>query len=110
MVLAALMEHTASGLPTSPHTLSVWPRASVSGVVMADQRRQHPRVSAVPGRWVPPPALTGFLVLLMAMFCLSYGIGSAVGPVAPGMRSGSGSGGGAGTGQRDGGGMDDMHS
>ncbi|WP_328928937.1 hypothetical protein OG429_33150 [Streptomyces sp. NBC_00190] len=38
-------------------------------------------------RWVPPPALAGFLVLLGLMFCLSYVIGASAGPVAPGMRS-----------------------
>ncbi|THA50158.1 hypothetical protein E6R62_25965 [Streptomyces sp. A1136] len=39
-------------------------------------------------RWVPPPALTGFLTLLVVVFCLSYGVGSAAGPAAPGMHSG----------------------
>ncbi|MBT2540252.1 hypothetical protein J7E99_05945 [Streptomyces sp. ISL-44] len=38
-------------------------------------------------RWVPPPALTGFLALLVVAFCLPYGVGSAAGPVAPGMHS-----------------------
>ncbi|MCJ1676233.1 hypothetical protein MTF65_02425 [Streptomyces sp. APSN-46.1] len=38
-------------------------------------------------RCVPPPALTGFVVLLGLMFCLSYVIGAAAGPVAPGMHS-----------------------
>ncbi|MCL7381259.1 hypothetical protein [Streptomyces sp. 35G-GA-8] len=46
-----------------------------------------PRVVALLRRCVPPPALTGFLVLLMVLFGVSYAVGSAVGPVAPGMHS-----------------------
>ncbi|WP_158575874.1 hypothetical protein [Streptomyces corynorhini] len=75
-------------------------------------------------RWVPPSALSGFVVLLIALFGVSYGVGSAVGPVAPNMRSVTGTGGGTGngtgtstgtgtgtgTGQEERGGMDDMHS
>ncbi|MFF3325561.1 hypothetical protein [Streptomyces sp. NPDC002889] len=78
---------------------------------------QHPLVHAVRAvraagafrRWAPPPALTGFLVLLAVMFALSYGVGSRVGPVAPGMHP-------TGTGSDDDsdphgdGGMGDMHS
>ncbi|MGI5373605.1 hypothetical protein ACQEV2_04970 [Streptomyces sp. CA-251387] len=45
-----------------------------------------------------PPALCGFLVLLALIFTVSYAVGAATGPVAPGMhRSGTGG---------DGGGMD----
>ncbi|WP_435225632.1 hypothetical protein [Streptomyces sp. Tue6028] len=33
----------------------------------------------------PPPALCGFLLLLALMFAVSYAVGSAAGPVAPGM-------------------------
>ncbi|MEV7426416.1 MULTISPECIES: hypothetical protein [unclassified Streptomyces] len=77
---------------------------------MADQRQQVPQLSDVLVRWVPPPALTGFLVLLVAVFGLSYGIGSSVGPVAPGMHPGSVSGTDPGTERQGGGGMDDMHS
>ncbi|MFG2501910.1 hypothetical protein ACGFSB_27325 [Streptomyces sp. NPDC048441] len=36
-------------------------------------------------RWLPPPALFGFILLLAVMFGLSYAVGHAVGPVAPGM-------------------------
>lgn len=43
---------------------------------MADDRRW---------RFVPPPALCGFLVLLVLVFAASYAVGKAVGPVAPGM-------------------------
>lgn len=40
---------------------------------------------------LPPPALGGFLLLLALVFVVAYAVGSAVGPVAPGMhRPGSG--------------------
>ncbi|MFD3921218.1 hypothetical protein [Streptomyces sp. NPDC058595] len=45
------------------------------------------RVVALLKRCVPPPAPTAFLVLLVVVFGVSYAVGSAVGPVAPGMRS-----------------------
>ncbi|MEV7085506.1 hypothetical protein AB0O07_06310 [Streptomyces sp. NPDC093085] len=77
---------------------------------MADQQHPRSRVSAVLWRWVPPPALTGFLVLLVAVFGVAYGVGSAVGPVAPGMRPGAVYDDGTPTERQDGGGMDDMHS
>lgn len=50
-----------------------------------------------------PPALCGFLLLLALIFTASYAVGSAAGPVAPGMhRSGtSGDGGDADTGDMD---------
>ncbi|MFI6007811.1 hypothetical protein ACIBAG_03120 [Streptomyces sp. NPDC051243] len=50
-----------------------------------------------------PPALCGFVLLLALIFTVSYAVGSAAGPVAPGMhRSGtSGAGGGADTGDTD---------
>ncbi|WSV08701.1 hypothetical protein OG372_36955 [Streptomyces sp. NBC_01020] len=64
-------------------------------------------------RWLPPPALFGFVLLLAAMFGLSYAVGQAVGPVAPGMHgtsSGGGSGGhGGGPDSGDMGGMDMGH-
>ncbi|NSC25356.1 hypothetical protein FM076_31080 [Streptomyces albus subsp. chlorinus] len=51
----------------------------------------------------PAPALCGFLLLLALVFAASYTVGSAVGPVAPGMH-GTGSGGGeGGRGEGDGG-------
>ncbi|MFF4861098.1 hypothetical protein ACWCRF_21740 [Streptomyces sp. NPDC002405] len=34
---------------------------------------------------LPPPALWGFLLLLVLMFTASYAVGASVGPVAPGM-------------------------
>ncbi|WP_404818991.1 hypothetical protein [Streptomyces phaeolivaceus] len=36
---------------------------------------------------MPPPALCGFLLLLALIFTVSYAVGAAAGPVAPGMRS-----------------------
>ncbi|WP_327417774.1 hypothetical protein [Streptomyces sp. NBC_01233] len=59
------------------------------------ETRNHP---AWP-RWAPPPALAGFVVLLAAVFALSYGVGSAAGPVAPGLhRTGTDAGSGGGMG------------
>ena len=57
-----------------------------------------------------PPALCGFLLLLALVFTVSYAVGAAAGPVAPGMhRSGtSGDGGGTDTGDTDMGDMGDM--
>ncbi|MEU6298333.1 hypothetical protein [Streptomyces erythrochromogenes] len=54
---------------------------------MTEEQQSAVRPPASTGRWGPPPALTGFVVLLLAMFALAYGVGSAAGPVAPGMRS-----------------------
>ncbi|MGW2179355.1 hypothetical protein ACWCXX_14920 [Streptomyces sp. NPDC001732] len=63
-------------------------------------------------RRFPAPALLGFVLLVAAMFGVSYAVGHVVGPVAPGMH-GSSSGGGAGghdggSGSGDMGGMDGM--
>ncbi|MFD5413926.1 hypothetical protein [Streptomyces nojiriensis] len=38
-------------------------------------------------RWAPPPALPGFVALLIVMFGVAYAVGASAGPVAPGMRS-----------------------
>ncbi|MGW2271238.1 hypothetical protein [Streptomyces yangpuensis] len=54
---------------------------------MTEEQQSAVQAPATTGRWVPPPALTGFVVLLLAMFALAYGVGAAAGPVAPGMRS-----------------------
>ncbi|AZQ33015.1 hypothetical protein EJ357_05790 [Streptomyces cyaneochromogenes] len=58
-----------------------------------------------------PPALCGFLLLLALVFTVSYVVGTAAGPVAPGMhRSGtSGDGGGGGMNTGDMGDMDMRH-
>ncbi|MFF1654114.1 hypothetical protein [Streptomyces sp. NPDC058255] len=58
----------------------------------------------------PPPALCGFLLLLVLIFTVSYAVGVTAGPVAPGLhgpgpRGGGTDGGGAGGS----GGMEDMH-
>lgn len=63
---------------------------------MAEQKQPPAPARPAPGRWAPPPALTGFLALLVVMFAVSYGVGSAAGPVAPGMRSTGDGGGGTG--------------
>ncbi|MBH5338509.1 hypothetical protein IHE55_28510 [Streptomyces pactum] len=56
----------------------------------------------------PSPAvvLTGFLLLLAAVFGVAYAVGAAVGPVAPGLHREDG---GGGSGGRSGGGMGGMH-
>lgn len=56
----------------------------------------------------PPPALCGFLLLLALMFAVSYGVGAAAGPVAPGMHGTGTSSGGGTVGTGDGGGVEDM--
>ncbi|MEV7445561.1 hypothetical protein AB0O22_31250 [Streptomyces sp. NPDC091204] len=56
-------------------------------------RQPETRTDGVRRRGAPPPALAGFVVLLAALFALSYGVGSAAGPVAPGLhRTGTGTG------------------
>ncbi|MGW7244436.1 hypothetical protein [Streptomyces sp. NPDC054804] len=73
--------------------------------------RQPSHPAGATARRLPPPALCGFLLLLALVFSASYAVGTAVGPVAPGMRgtgsAGSGSGGDGGAGGS-GGGMEDM--
>ncbi|MET9352928.1 hypothetical protein ABZY14_07915 [Streptomyces sp. NPDC006617] len=57
----------------------------------------------------PPPVLYGFLLLLALMFAVSYAVGSAAGPVSPGMSGSSDTGVEApGNGGGDGGGGQDM--
>ncbi|WP_314246020.1 hypothetical protein [Streptomyces sp. DSM 40907] len=43
-------------------------------------------ITALKG-WAPPPALAGFIALLIVMFGAAYAVGASAGPVAPGMRS-----------------------
>lgn len=79
---------------------------------MAEFPQSFPLVGVTPRRLpLPPPALCGFLLLLALMFSVSYAVGSAAGPVAPGMHgtgnTGTGGGGDGGTGES-GGGMQDM--
>ncbi|AQW54966.1 hypothetical protein ACIQPP_47410 [Streptomyces violaceusniger] len=76
----------------------------------------QPRPSArrTPGafltRALPPPALCGFLLLLVMAFAASYAVGAGAGPVAPGMHGTSTTDGGSGDGGsgdgHGGGGMD----
>ncbi|MEV6055090.1 hypothetical protein [Streptomyces sp. NPDC052107] len=73
---------------------------------MDESRQTSSGAGAVLRKLVPPPALCGFLLLLVLMFTVSYAVGAAAGPVAPGMHD-------TGTSQGDGdpgggGGTDDM--
>lgn len=73
---------------------------------MDESRQISSGAGVVLRKLVPPPALCGFLLLLALMFAVSYAVGAAAGPVAPGMH-------GTGTSQGDddpggGGGTDDM--
>lgn len=54
---------------------------------MAQPEQSPARMYLSLRRWVPPPALSGFAALLGLMFCLSYVVGAAAGPVAPAMHS-----------------------
>ncbi|WP_328324583.1 MULTISPECIES: hypothetical protein [unclassified Streptomyces] len=71
---------------------------------MADIPLSPPAADRGARRLLPAPALYG-LLLLLVVFSVSYAVGSAAGPVAPGMhgtgRTGS-------DGGNDGGGMDDV--
>ncbi|OIK07748.1 hypothetical protein [Streptomyces monashensis] len=77
---------------------------------MDESRHISSGAGAVSRKLVPPPALCGFLLLLALVFSVSYAVGAAAGPVAPGMhgtgtsRGAGGSGGGGGTDD-----MGDMH-
>ncbi|WP_443060349.1 hypothetical protein [Streptomyces sp. NBC_00459] len=71
---------------------------------LMDESRQSflSGADAVLRRAAPPPALCGFLLLLVLVFTVSYAVGAGAGPVAPGMHgngiSGDGTnGGGSGT-------------
>ncbi|MFI1921229.1 MULTISPECIES: hypothetical protein [unclassified Streptomyces] len=73
-------------------------------------------VGAALRRAGPPPALCGFLLLMVLIFAVSHAVGAASGPVAPGMHgTGTGTGGGGGGGAEDAddtgdmGGMADPH-
>ncbi|WP_461007959.1 hypothetical protein [Streptomyces capparidis] len=60
---------------------------------MPESRRSLPGAGVLLRKAVPPPAVCGFLLLLAALFAVSYAVGAAAGPVAPGMH-GTGTGGG----------------
>ncbi|MBV9023951.1 MAG: hypothetical protein JO362_09190 [Streptomycetaceae bacterium] len=59
---------------------------------MDESRQSSSSVGTALHNFVPPPALCGFLLLLALMFAVSYAIGTAAGPVAPGMHATSGGG------------------
>ncbi|MFH9072520.1 hypothetical protein [Streptomyces alboflavus] len=62
-------------------------RSSLSGTSPSSRTSSSARTPGASGVWRPPPALLGFLVLLVVVFAVAYQVGSSVGPVAPGMRS-----------------------
>ncbi|MFI6375625.1 hypothetical protein [Streptomyces sp. NPDC050546] len=70
-----------------------------------DEAQQSPSngVSAGLRKAAPPPALCGFLLLLVLIFAVSYAVGVGAGPVAPGMHGDSTSGDGGDPGDGDGG-------
>ncbi|MEU9992600.1 hypothetical protein AB0E10_38570 [Streptomyces sp. NPDC048045] len=84
---------------------------------MADSRHSPRAVGVRPRTLMPPPALCGFVLLLAVVFSVSYAVGSATGPVAPGIHGtgaggsggGGSSGGSGGSGGGDTGGMSGMH-
>jgi anti-sigma factor RsiW len=70
---------------------------------MAESRHPSRIAGRVPRKLPAPPALCGFVLLLALLFSVSYAVGAAAGPVAPGMhgtgpRTGGDPGGGGGTG------------
>ncbi|MFB7933889.1 MULTISPECIES: hypothetical protein [Streptomyces] len=75
-----------------------------------DEAQQSPSSGVGAGlrRAAPPPALCGFLLLLVLIFAVSYAVGVGAGPVAPGMRGDSTSRDGGEPGGHGGGGMGDM--
>ncbi|MFG2466191.1 hypothetical protein ACGFXB_12180 [Streptomyces canus] len=76
---------------------------------MAEFPQPSSPAGAIARRLLPPPALCGFLLLLALVFSVSYAVGSAAGPVAPGIHgtgnAGNGGGGGDGGSGSD---MEDM--
>ncbi|WP_406102748.1 hypothetical protein OG698_10190 [Streptomyces sp. NBC_01003] len=70
---------------------------------MVESRHLTEGVRSVVRKWAPPPALCGFLLLLVLVFAVSYAVGGSVGPVAPGMHGTRTS-----PGDRDGGGAGGM--
>lgn len=56
---------------------------------MAESRQKSPETDAPARALAPSPVLYGFLLLLAVMFTVSYAVGSAVGPVSPGMSGSS---------------------
>ncbi|MGW1051434.1 hypothetical protein [Streptomyces sp. NPDC002521] len=52
---------------------------------MDESRQSASGAGSVWRKAAPPPALCGFLLLLALMFTVAYAVGTAAGPVAPGM-------------------------
>ena len=52
---------------------------------MPRTRRPAPAAGPSLRRALPPPALFGFLLLLVVAFAAAYAVGTGAGPVAPGM-------------------------
>jgi hypothetical protein len=52
---------------------------------MAQTRRPARAAGPSLRRALPPPALCGFLLLLVVAFAAAYAVGTGAGPVAPGM-------------------------
>ena len=75
---------------------------------MAQTRRPAPAAGPSLRRALPPPALFGFLLLLVVAFAAAYAVGTGTGPVAPGMHGSqvSRDGGGGADGGADDGGTD----
>ncbi|CAM5659275.1 hypothetical protein [Streptomyces griseorubiginosus] len=74
---------------------------------MAEIRQPSHPVGVIARRLLPPPAWCGFLLLLVLVFSVSYAVGSAAGPVAPGIH-GTGSVESGDGGDGSGGGMEEM--
>lgn len=55
----------------------------------AESRPKSPEAGASARSLAPSPVLYGFLLLLALMFAVSYAVGSAAGPVSPGMSGSS---------------------
>ncbi|MFF1677121.1 hypothetical protein [Streptomyces sp. NPDC058256] len=54
---------------------------------MGEPRQSSPDAGAGAAfrKLAPPPVLVGFLLLLVLIFAVSYAVGAAAGPVAPGI-------------------------
>ncbi|MFG2138208.1 hypothetical protein [Streptomyces sp. NPDC048650] len=71
--------------------------------------RTRPAPSRAAPRLLPARPVIGFTALLAVLFALSYAVGAAAGPVAPGMHPAGGARTGSPGSVGDGGGMGGMH-
>lgn len=76
---------------------------------MNESRRTSSGAGAVLRELLPQPALCAFLLLLALVFTVSYAVGAAAGPIAPGMHGESKSRGDGDPGESGTDGMGDMH-